>query len=210
MAYILIFRIPTLWRRKSKWYEAFTHTHKTPYLPSYKMTLLHYLQFFWKTVVQNMLNFVCDCKATSSFWFQTFAVFFECHMFSFGLFFGVWSLIANVLEHSVCSIFIGKWVRSTSYPLAYVLRCMEFNCQHFGKLCLFHLHRRVSRSTSYAGEHMTTSNFSDNILGGGEKGNIVLYSGKLVKWHWKFEQIFFLDGSKLHSFQNHNQRFRMF
>jgi hypothetical protein len=43
---------------------------------------------------------------------------FECRMFSFGLFSGVWSLIANVSEHSVCSIFIGEWVRSTSYPLA--------------------------------------------------------------------------------------------
>jgi hypothetical protein len=40
-------------------------------------------------------------------------------MFSFGLFSGVWSLIANVSEHSVCSIFIGEWVLRTSNPLAY-------------------------------------------------------------------------------------------
>jgi hypothetical protein len=30
-------------------------------------------------------------------------------MFSF-VFYGVWSLIANVSEHSVCSIFIDEWV----------------------------------------------------------------------------------------------------
>jgi hypothetical protein len=36
---------------------------------------------------------------------------FECHMFSVGLFPGIWSLNANVLEHSVCSIFIGESVQ---------------------------------------------------------------------------------------------------
>jgi hypothetical protein len=35
---------------------------------------------------------------------------FECCMFSFVMFSGVWSLVANVSEHSVCSIFIGEWV----------------------------------------------------------------------------------------------------
>jgi hypothetical protein len=48
-------------------------------------------------------------------WFQSFAVF-KCCMFSFGLFFGVWSLIANVSEHSVCSIFIGEWGMKFEVP----------------------------------------------------------------------------------------------
>jgi hypothetical protein len=33
-------------------------------------------------------------------------------VFFVGLFSGVWSLVANVSERSVCSIFIGEWVRT--------------------------------------------------------------------------------------------------
>jgi hypothetical protein len=43
-----------------------------------------------------------------------FTLHFECCMFSFGLFSSVWSLIANILEHPVCSIFIGEWVQSVT------------------------------------------------------------------------------------------------
>jgi hypothetical protein len=41
---------------------------------------------------------------------------FECRMFCFWLFSGVWSLITNVSEHSVCPIFIGEWVLRTHSP----------------------------------------------------------------------------------------------
>jgi hypothetical protein len=48
----------------------------------------------WQTVV-NILDFkLLPC--------------FECRMFSFGLFPGICSLNADVLEHSVHSIFIGE------------------------------------------------------------------------------------------------------
>jgi hypothetical protein len=40
----------------------------------------------------------------------------ECHMLSSGLFPDVCSLNANVSEHFVCSIFIGRY---SSYPLTY-------------------------------------------------------------------------------------------
>jgi hypothetical protein len=38
-------------------------------------------------------------------------------MFPFGLFSGVWNLVANVPEHSVCSNFIGGWVLHTHPPM---------------------------------------------------------------------------------------------
>jgi hypothetical protein len=44
------------WRRQSKRHEAFIHTHKTPHLPSYKMTLLHYLQFSGKRLYRKRLT----------------------------------------------------------------------------------------------------------------------------------------------------------
>ena len=34
----------------------------------------------------------------------------KCYMLSSGLFPGVWILCADVSEHSVCSIFIGRWL----------------------------------------------------------------------------------------------------
>jgi hypothetical protein len=51
----------------------------------------------------------------SKFWLNVRQEFYiHCRMFYFGLFSGVWDLIANVSEHSVCSIFIGEWVRSVT------------------------------------------------------------------------------------------------
>jgi hypothetical protein len=43
-------------------------------------------------------------------------------MFSFGMFSGVWSLVANVSERSICSIFIGDWVRSVTVVVESVVR----------------------------------------------------------------------------------------
>jgi hypothetical protein len=42
-------------------------------------------------------------------------------MFSFGIFSGVWSLVANILDHFVCSIFIGEWVWRQSVPKSWQL-----------------------------------------------------------------------------------------
>jgi hypothetical protein len=42
-------------------------------------------------------------------------------MFSFGLFSSVWSLIANISEHSDRSIFIGEWVQSVTAVWSFVV-----------------------------------------------------------------------------------------
>jgi hypothetical protein len=54
-------------------------------------------------------------------WFQNVALFW-IRIFSFGLFPGVCSLIANVSEHPVCSIFIGEWVLHTTQKKTYVFQ----------------------------------------------------------------------------------------
>jgi hypothetical protein len=56
---------------------------------------------------------LCLIEATEGLDFKL-SPCFECRMFAFGLFPGVCSLHANISEHSVCSIFIGEYVRSDS------------------------------------------------------------------------------------------------
>jgi hypothetical protein len=48
----------------------------------------------------------------SDFLISNFRHDFECSMLSSGLFSGICSLDSNVVEHCVCSIFIGKWIWS--------------------------------------------------------------------------------------------------
>ena len=47
-------------------------------------------------------------------------------MFSFGYFPGVWIIYADVSEHSICSIFIGRWY-GTSYHLPMKMEQIERN-----------------------------------------------------------------------------------
>jgi hypothetical protein len=47
-------------------------------------------------------------------------------MFSFGMFSSIRSLDANILEHSVCSIFIGECVQSVAVVLNTWFRTTEF------------------------------------------------------------------------------------
>jgi hypothetical protein len=52
---------------------------------------------------------------------------FECCVFPFGMFSGVWSLVSDVSEPSVCSIFIGECVRSVTAVVQSVVRDRLWN-----------------------------------------------------------------------------------
>jgi hypothetical protein len=56
-----------------------------------------------KSVLHGISNYVLDFKLTPCS---------VCRVYPFGLFSGVWCLIADVSEHCVYSIFIGEWMRN--------------------------------------------------------------------------------------------------
>jgi hypothetical protein len=70
------------------------------------------IQVSWNTVIS---------------WFHAVAVFWMLRVifYSFGLFPGVWCLIAYVSELCVCSVLIGEWIWSPN-PLAYKHNSLQF------------------------------------------------------------------------------------
>jgi hypothetical protein len=57
---------------------------------------------------------------------------FECHMLSSRLFHSVFNLNANVLEHSVCSIFIGEYLLTYEDGTHRVFETLAFKLQMLG------------------------------------------------------------------------------
>jgi hypothetical protein len=80
--------------------------------------------------------------------------YFECLMFSFGLFSDVLSLIVNVSEDPVCSIFIGEWVRSVGAFEKYVLREQVTN-RLWNKCVIHYSSQFVFKSVSTSIKNLT-------------------------------------------------------